>query len=81
MNDSLKDLKEAITKNIIHEWYWYKVCEGCESIVDVSDATCPICRAYRFDGSKKRVTAHAFNVYDRFQELIDSDPGQWECSG
>jgi rRNA maturation endonuclease Nob1 len=78
MNDSLKDLKDVITENIIREWYWYKVCEGCESVVDISDATCPICRAYRFDRSEKRVISHAFNVYDRFQEIIYSDPEQWE---
>lgn len=80
MDDELKDLKETIIANIIREWYWYKVCEGCESIVDISDAMCPVCRAYRFDKTKARVTLHAANVYDRFQKLIDSDPMQWECS-
>jgi hypothetical protein len=36
-------------------WHGYKVCEGCELVVEDSIFVCPNCKAYRFDDSKERI--------------------------
>jgi rRNA maturation endonuclease Nob1 len=38
---------------------FYKVCEGCESIVVAEAATCPNCHGYRFDCASIRVRNQA----------------------
>ena len=40
---------------IINTYFLYKVCEGCESIIFFEKAFCPVCKAYRFDSSYKRI--------------------------
>ena len=40
---------------IIDTYFLYKVCEGCDAILFYEKAFCPICRAYRFDNSFKRI--------------------------
>lgn len=37
----------------------YKVCEGCDSIVELQTTLCPNCHAYRFDSSNVRVVDQA----------------------
>ena len=37
----------------------YKVCEGCDSIVVASAATCPSCHSYRFNDNCDHVKAQA----------------------
>ena len=57
-NESLAARAERAAK-IVSQPQYYKVCEGCESIV-VSDAvTCPNCHGYRFDPDPERVRTQA----------------------
>ena len=37
----------------------YKVCQGCRSIMYRRSSICPICKAYRFDTSRKSIEAAA----------------------
>mgnify|MGYP001357054027 CR=1 FL=1 len=36
-------------------WIEYKVCEGCDVVIEDSIYVCPVCKAYRFDKSKERI--------------------------
>lgn len=37
----------------------WKVCEGCDRVVDSNRAQCPHCKSYRFDRDAARVRAAA----------------------
>jgi hypothetical protein len=54
----LEDRKRRAEK-IIASPEAYKVCEGCDSIVSATAASCPNCRSYRFDSSPERVVEQA----------------------
>ena len=70
MGDKITKLRQAITDTIIKDWYWYKVCEGCESVVDITDHVCPVCKAYRFDENRKRIVEQAKIVSDKYCDFI-----------
>jgi rRNA maturation endonuclease Nob1 len=44
---------------------FYKVCEGCESVVIYDKIFCPICDAYRFDSNVDRVKKTAIELSKR----------------
>jgi rRNA maturation endonuclease Nob1 len=44
---------------IVKEPEFYKVCEGCESIVTREATTCPNCHGYRFDDEPDRIRSQA----------------------
>lgn len=70
MGSKITKLKKAISDTIIDEWYCFKVCEGCESVVDVFEVMCPVCRAYRFDESKERVISQADVLSNKYYDFI-----------
>jgi rRNA maturation endonuclease Nob1 len=72
MKGSITKLKKHITNRFTKEWYWFKVCEGCESIVDIDDALCPICNAYRFDSSEERIKERAPEVCASLMSFIEN---------
>ena len=45
----------------------YKICEGCDSILAISTATCPNCHSYRFNAKANEVAAHARILASRAQ--------------
>jgi hypothetical protein len=51
---------------IIMEPWFYKVCEGCDSIVMQSTSICPSCKSYRFDSNE-------FNISNMAQQLANND--------
>jgi RNA polymerase subunit RPABC4/transcription elongation factor Spt4 len=61
MDYTLEEKKEFMIKLIKKFWYGYKVCEGCDTLVNEEIPVCPVCRVYRFDNSKERV----FEIADR----------------
>lgn len=71
MDYTLEEKKEFMIKLIKKFWYGYKVCEGCDTLVNEEIPVCPVCRVYRFDNSKERV----FEIADRVlteENFIDS---------
>jgi len=52
--DSSKEIEEAV-KKIFKYAKFYKVCEGCESVVIHDEIFCPMCDSYRFDSNIERV--------------------------
>lgn len=70
---------EDIKKEIRHNWFWYKVCEGCDAVATYADIFCPKCRGYHFDENRRRIIDE---VVKRYEEKIkrDTDSGQEEYS-
>jgi hypothetical protein len=58
---------EKITEYIISSYFYYKVCEGCESVVLEHRVFCPLCDSYNYDYTFKR-------IIDRVIELADANP-------
>lgn len=56
---------EDIKKEIKNTWFWYKVCEGCESPALYEAIFCPKCRGYRFDENRKRIIDTIVSRYDK----------------
>jgi rRNA maturation endonuclease Nob1 len=73
MGNKITKLRQAITDTIIKDWYWFKVCEGCENVIDIECPVCPVCRAYRFDETKKRIVDQAKIVSDKYCEFMYKD--------
>jgi rRNA maturation endonuclease Nob1 len=80
MSNKIKKLKKAINDSIIENWRWYKVCEGCENVVDKIDAICPVCLAYRFDESRVRIVQQAEIISKKYCDFIDTNSKQSGCS-
>jgi hypothetical protein len=57
---------EKLTEYIMSSYFYYKVCEGCESVVLEHRVFCPLCDSYNFDDSFKR-------IYDRVVELTKTN--------
>lgn len=53
-SDAIKRRKAA-AKRICEYAEYYKVCEGCESVVLVDSIFCPVCDSYRFDTNIERI--------------------------
>jgi len=65
-SDAIKKRKAA-AKRICENADYYKVCEGCESVVLVESIFCPVCDAYRFDTNIERIkkTVNALATRER----------------
>jgi hypothetical protein len=48
----------------------YKICEGCDSIVVNTAATCPSCHGYRFNDDSASVTAQARLLAQRERQSV-----------
>ena len=53
-SDAIKKRRQK-AERILKKAEYYKVCEGCESVVLYDMPFCPVCDAYRFDDSVNRV--------------------------
>ncbi len=51
----------------------YKVCEGCDSIVNSSTTICPNCHGYRFDDGASRVVDQAVWLGQREQTSVTAE--------
>jgi rRNA maturation endonuclease Nob1 len=80
MDKNIAAFKQMIMEKVADEWYWFKVCEGCDAVVDTCDTVCPFCNAYRFDEERKRVIARAKELYNEYEKFIDTAPQQLECT-
>ena len=63
---SYDELKRKITDHIAYSYFYYKVCEGCESVILHHHVFCPVCDGYNFDMSYRRIK-------QRVKELINHD--------
>lgn len=65
---TIEEVKEEIKMN----WFWYKVCEGCDTVAMFSDTFCPRCRGYHFDENRKRIIDQIVIKYEeRFKRDND----------
>jgi hypothetical protein len=46
----------------------YKICQGCDSIVEADVKICANCRAYRFESNARLVIAHAMLLGSRARQ-------------
>lgn len=56
--DSLEERAVRADK-IVRDPAKYKICDGCDSIVLATAATCPSCHAYRFIDDRESVIVQA----------------------
>jgi RNA polymerase subunit RPABC4/transcription elongation factor Spt4 len=72
---NIEEIKEVLKGT----WFWYKVCEGCETVVMYVENFCPKCRGYHFDENRKRVINE---IVTKYEEKIkrNNDSEQSECS-
>jgi len=71
----INEIKEEIKTN----WFWYKVCNGCDGVALYSDTFCPKCRGYNFDENRKRIIDEIIRQYKRKLKL-DTDSKAEEYS-
>lgn len=62
--------RQRRANTIIQEPSKYKLCEGCESIVDIGVSLCSVCNAYRFDTNTARICAHAKVLGNRERQSV-----------
>lgn len=66
---TIEDIKEEIKTT----WFWYKVCEGCDTPALYETVFCPKCRAYRFDENRRRIIDAIVTRYEKkFKHDTDS---------
>jgi recombinational DNA repair protein RecR len=71
MNSSTPDQRKQAAQKILSNPGSFKVCECCGSIVVAKSVVCPLCNAYRFDGSKETVIHQAQILASRERKSID----------
>ncbi len=62
--DNLED-RAARADKIVRDPSKYKICDGCDSIVLATAATCPSCHAYRFIEDRESVIIQARELGQR----------------
>lgn len=64
--------REKVADNIIAAPHLYKVCVGCDSIVNLKIVVCVYCHAYRFDESAELVVQQAKRLRDQPPSIKDT---------
>jgi rRNA maturation endonuclease Nob1 len=66
---------EEIKEQVASLWFWYKVCEGCDTVTLYESTFCPKCRGYHFDENRRRVINE---IVIKYEEKIKrcNDPEQ-----
>lgn len=67
------DARKEMANKIISNPHNFKICEGCDSIVDISVDTCPNCHAYRFNSSEEAVVQQAETLGSREKTSVTSE--------
>lgn len=66
---------ERIIEYVISSYFYYKVCEGCESVILEHRAFCPLCDSYNFDYTFKRISERVVELtktnHEVFAQFID----------
>jgi len=63
---------EDIKKEIQLTWFWYKVCEGCDTVALYENVFCSKCRGYHFNENRKRVIDSIVEKYEaKFKASTD----------
>ena len=67
MGQSTESLENRAARadKIVRDPSKYKICEGCDSIVLATAATCPSCHAYRFIEDRESVIIQARELGQR----------------
>lgn len=63
------DIKR-ISEYVLSSYFYYKVCEGCESVILEHRAFCPLCKSYNFDYSFKRINNRMFEIAETNKEAF-----------
>jgi rRNA maturation endonuclease Nob1 len=61
-----KKLAEKILKNI----YYYKLCEGCESVILIDSIFCPVCDGYRFNKNLEHIEKAVHELANKTQSSV-----------
>lgn len=70
MDEKAAKKKADAAEKICKYAKFYKVCEGCESVVIYDEVFCPICNSYRFDRNIERVQATARALAKRDKAVV-----------
>lgn len=69
--DTTRELAvEKITEYVISSYFYYKVCEGCESVILEHRIFCPLCDSYNFDYSFKRISDRVMDLAEANREAF-----------
>jgi hypothetical protein len=63
---------KRIAEYILTSYFYYKVCEGCESVILEHRIFCPLCNSYNFDYSFKRINNRIFEIAETNSEAFVS---------
>jgi DnaJ-class molecular chaperone len=64
-----------LARKVVAQPQNYKICRGCDSIIDGGQTICPFCHGYGFDTDEKDVQVRAVELSIK-EEL--SIPQEWE---
>lgn len=48
---------KSTTEAVVLNWYYFKVCDGCDRLLYKNTVICPICKSLAFNESKEDVLA------------------------
>lgn len=68
MSNSKTELADIIIRKIARNWFYFKVCDCCDAVVDISDPVCPMCNAYRFNTEKEEVIRATKRICNNYKE-------------
>ena len=71
MSDNLTRMEQALA--VLLQPDFFKICEGCDSIVTIQTAICPNCKSYRFNGSVHDVIEQAKILGTREHTTVTED--------
>ena len=71
MSDNLTRMEQALA--ILLQPEFFKICEGCDSIVTLQTAICPSCKSYRFNEDMEEVVKQTKLLSDREQTSVTED--------
>jgi rRNA maturation endonuclease Nob1 len=60
--------RKALAKKIINNIFYYKLCEGCESVIFIDSIFCPVCQGYRFEHNLDKIEQAATVLSKRKQQ-------------
>ena len=74
--------ERMMKKRINACWSLFKICEGCDMLIDVDIHVCSNCKAYRFTTDKEEVIKCALNLYKKYKHVFtNKDAVQSDDSG
>jgi uncharacterized paraquat-inducible protein A len=60
-----EEQRKAAGNRITQNAGLFKICEGCDSILERKAAVCPVCQTYRFEYDEEMIKKHALLIAAR----------------